>query len=456
MTTGERRCSTPGDGHPSLPSQSQPVETAIQPITSANVPSNAHGSYCNAITGVAQLDGDSHLDSLPSSKPAAPVKDGPPSPPSSPRASVSQLVNKELITPEWLKFRLSSGFFAYFLCGWGDSVTGTVLPYFTASYHLNPMTSSLLFAGSTCGFFVGTFIVERIVNFFGQCSAEHSTNSLVPYIPFFRFKTQKDGASSIRHSASQARHLTLIFSSVLHAMFFIMVGRKGGFAITFMAYVVAALARSFITGDMIFVGVGGVVSPIVCQAIIAKGVPWPNFYFGSLVLPTIKENEREWAEYLAERSTRSSSPACLGEENQKEKEVVLPSPRSYRSHKKTAEVATGSMQILKRLVLALSMHVLIWKINSFIENAVSAACIGLLYGSIFPAILRLTNDILPADVQMISMGVISAFASVGSGVISRSKGIHTMPYITVPLSIVLIGLWSLFPTRLPSQRSTVV
>ncbi|KAG6911765.1 hypothetical protein DXG01_000011 [Tephrocybe rancida] len=86
------------------------------------------------------------------------------------------------------------------------------------------------------------------------------------------------------------------------------------------------------------------------------------------------------------------------------------------------------------LALAVVMHILIRVIDSNMENSVNVALIGFLYGPIFPAILRLTNDILPPEVQMISMGLISAFASVGS---------------------VLIGIWSLFPTRLPVRTITV-
>ena len=36
-----------------------------------------------------------------------------------------------------------------------------------------------------------------------------------------------------------------------------------------------------------FKGIGGFVSPFVCQTIIAKGVSWRNFYFGSIVVSTI-------------------------------------------------------------------------------------------------------------------------------------------------------------------------
>ncbi|KAG6845659.1 hypothetical protein H0H87_005866 [Tephrocybe sp. NHM501043] len=46
----------------------------------------------------------------------------------SPGSSVTEFIGDEPEPLEWLKFRLASGFFAYFLCGWGDGVTGTVLP----------------------------------------------------------------------------------------------------------------------------------------------------------------------------------------------------------------------------------------------------------------------------------------------------------------------------------------
>ncbi|GLB36388.1 hypothetical protein LshimejAT787_0306760 [Lyophyllum shimeji] len=106
------------------------------------------------------------------------------------------------------------------------------------------------------------------------------------------------------------------------------------------------------------------------------------------------------------------------------------------------------------------MHLLIWFVNSNFENALSASVIGALYGPVFPAILRLASDILPPEVHMISMGLISAAASCGSslfsfmtGAISSVKGIHTLPYVTVPLGVVLIGLWGLFPSRLPTSTS---
>ena len=34
---------------------------------------------------------------------------------------------------------------------------------------------------------------------------------------------------------------------------------------------------------MIHQGVGAFAAPLVCQTLIAKGIPWQNFYFGSIV-----------------------------------------------------------------------------------------------------------------------------------------------------------------------------
>jgi hypothetical protein len=62
-----------------------------------------------------------------------------------------------------------------------------------------------------------------------------------------------------------------------------------------------------------FLGLGSVISPLVCQSIIATGVPWYRFYYGSLLLsalnvvflyitfkPTLGERDREHQEALNE------------------------------------------------------------------------------------------------------------------------------------------------------------
>ena len=57
------------------------------------------------------------------------------------------------------------------------------------------------------------------------------------------------------------------------------------------------------------------------------------------------------------------------------------------------------------LAIGLSMQILIWLVNSEIENAFSTAVIGFFYGPIFPGCLALANDILPSEIRMVSMAL---------------------------------------------------
>ena len=56
-------------------------------------------------------------------------------------------------------------------------------------------------------------------------------------------------------------------------------------------------------------------------------------------------------------------------------------------------------------VLALVMQLLIWFVNSNVENAFSTGLIGALFGPIFPACLTMANELLPANVHMSSMTI---------------------------------------------------
>ncbi|KAG5648169.1 hypothetical protein DXG03_006124 [Asterophora parasitica] len=284
-------------------------------------------------------------------------------------------------------------------------------------------------------------------------------------------------------------------------------------------------------------GLGGVLSPIVAQTVVSSGIPWPRFYFGSLVLsvinaaglslafkPTARENAAEWRETSIEMSKRMSPPSSPSDDIGKQLHETAPAaaPRSNtlrialslfylwalsifamlycgsetvtqgfmvtyllgtrRADPKSAGYVTSGFWggiTIGRFVWGYFMPCLSFTLRKFTIlaclgpflsisdaaglltiNAVSASVVGVLYGPLFPGILRLATDILPSEVHMISMGIISAFSSAGvalfpfiTGVISSIKGIHTMPYLTVPLGVVLATLWSMFPTRLPTRTS---
>ena len=71
--------------------------------------------------------------------------------------------------------------------------------------------------------------------------------------------------------------------------------------------------------DNVNIGLGSVISPLVCQSIIATGVPWYRFYYGSLLLsvfnivflyttfkPTFGERDREHQKALYDHESRQN------------------------------------------------------------------------------------------------------------------------------------------------------
>jgi hypothetical protein len=160
-------------------------------------------------------------------------------------------------------------------------VTGAVLPCNRSSYrnfvpiltvaldiqaqfHITASISSLLFTGSTIGFFLGTFVYERIFAFLSSsrlsrflfCQSQTSTGSGKPT------RRRRGGGprsnGSLASSASQGRYITLVLFSCLHATFFVIMGLRINFGCALLAYVIAAFCRAFLTGEFILLFLGQV------------------------------------------------------------------------------------------------------------------------------------------------------------------------------------------------------
>ncbi|KAJ7275256.1 major facilitator superfamily domain-containing protein [Mycena haematopus] len=119
---------------------------------------------------------------------------------------------------------------------------------------------------------------------------------------------------------------------------------------------------------------------------------------------------------------------------------------------------TGRKYIIQcSLGLALGMQLLIWLINSDIENAVSASLIGAFFGPVFPACLELANDLLPAEVSMISMAIMyvgsvhTPILPFITGVITTKYSMRDWSYMTVTQVAVLFCTWYMFPSRRPGR-----
>ncbi|KAI0803076.1 major facilitator superfamily domain-containing protein [Irpex lacteus] len=248
-------------------------------------------SHCHT-TLVGGLQSDSHL---PSDIPTG-------------HSSTATLASCSIEKQERLNVRLASAFVIFFVLGWGDGVTGNLLPYFKADFNLSFMTSSLCFVTSTAGFALGTALVERILALCGWVCI--SQNSRIFFLP--AFLRRRHGHGVVRgFSTSQARFIVTFAGTLLHPLFFIIMGCRKNFASMLVAYVISAFARSLLTATMNnyvastpkkalgymygYWSIGSMCAPLVCQSVVATGVPWNRFYFGSLVLSGISSAFAFWA-----------------------------------------------------------------------------------------------------------------------------------------------------------------
>ncbi|KAG1787716.1 major facilitator superfamily domain-containing protein, partial [Suillus variegatus] len=424
-------------------------------------------------------------------------------------------------------------------------------------------TCSLLFTGSTVGSVIGTILLERIVNFLGQFYPSLDQHTYFPAVPYFdRLFTKNVSAAlpcGVGYSPAKARFSSLVLGGLLHPLFFIVMGTARNYPALFLAYAIAAFARSFWTGEHlnfyvvstpkkplgVLLGcwcIGSFSAPLVCQTLMAKGIPWKHFYLGSLVISAValsliifsfRPTRNEFladckvaldamkitpsansprtdttiqpshAEKVRDSSTRPLFLALSmpyqwafslfafiysGSETTFQGFIVTylltnrgssPNTVGYVSSGFWGGMAagrilwgyycTGSVAghrhglVYFLMCVSFLMTILIWFVDSTIENALSSAVVGLMYGPIFPGTLGLCNDILPRDVHMVSMAILTAVASAGSavlpfitGIISNKDGMRVFCYVTVSQNVAMFVLWLFFPSSLPVRVSSLV
>ncbi|CAE6422347.1 unnamed protein product [Rhizoctonia solani] len=378
-----------------------------------------------------------------------------------------------------LKRRLALSFFGFFCAGWSDGITGTVLPRFEETYHVDYLTVSLLFVASTVGFAIGTAIIEPLFNGLGQYNA------------------------FVASQKSAGRYL-----GWLHG----------------------------------FYGVGAFASPLVGQTLLARGWEWPRFFIISvclgclntiLIVYTFHTTQQEFQEEKAkaiELLRHEPEDLELEERTNDGGETVTPRRPRQRSRSRSAgersamrmtlaspivwifaiflctytgsETTTGGWIVsfllkernadpdtvgyvasgfwgglavgrlllgqmspyigLKRekhlvhiyIGIALLMTVLVWKVPLFVGNALCTAIVGFVLGPIFPTSLSLATKLLPAEIHMTALATMSSFASIGSalypfvtGVLANAKGVAVLQPMMLGILSVMAGLWCFFPTR---------
>ncbi|CAE6413737.1 unnamed protein product [Rhizoctonia solani] len=195
-----------------------------------------------------------------------------------------------------LKRRLALSFFGFFCAGWSDGITGTVLPRFEETYHVNYLTVSFLFVASTVGFAIGTIIIEPLFNALGRFSltARHRR-----YFPVFSSHISRVETGV---SLSQGRCGVLFFGGLSQAIYFTIAASKAPFPAMVVGFGFSGIGISLLSGQYNafvaaqksagrylgwlhgFYGVGAFASPLVGQTLLARGWEWPRFFIISVCL----------------------------------------------------------------------------------------------------------------------------------------------------------------------------
>lgn len=91
-------------------------------------------------------------------------------------------------------------------------------------------------------YFLGTFLVESIIAVLARFKLRRVKN-------FFKKNNRNEVDLDTHSSNSQGRHLVLLIASIVHAMYFVMMGSRSGFAVMFLAYVVSGFGKALLTGE---------------------------------------------------------------------------------------------------------------------------------------------------------------------------------------------------------------
>lgn len=136
---------------------------------------------------------------------------------------------------------------------------------FKADFRLTFMTSSLCFVASTIGYvrhllnsFIpvlksssyacGTLLVERLLGVAGRIYMRPGTTMLPMTLRLFRPQRSSDTAYIVGHSTSLARYIVIFSATLLHPIFFIVMGFRKNFPSMLVAYVISAFARALLSG----------------------------------------------------------------------------------------------------------------------------------------------------------------------------------------------------------------
>jgi hypothetical protein len=94
-------------------------------------------------------------------------------------------------------------------------------------------------------------MIETLLEFMGRFDFSSKKQRYIPYISSsWRIRPLPSDVtnSTLGHSPTQARAILVVFASLIHAVFFLIMGTGPQYPSLLIAYALAAFARAFLTG----------------------------------------------------------------------------------------------------------------------------------------------------------------------------------------------------------------
>ncbi|KAI5795543.1 major facilitator superfamily domain-containing protein [Geopyxis carbonaria] len=379
------------------------------------------------------------------------------------------------------KARLFSSCLLILNNGLSDAAPGALIPYLEKYYDIGYTIVSLIFLGTAAGFIVSAFFSEALYSRFGRAKV------II-------------GGSIVLAIAFTIMAIAPPFGAVVFAFFLIGAGQA----------VILAQVNVFVTGlanSTVLLGwlhgsygVGGTISPLLATAMATAGIQWNNFYWILMGFSLVNCAFGGWIFWNSEKDSHLPAAASVASMPTSKRKILqkslldkatimtslyifayqgvevsnsgwvvsfLMTNRDSVDTSKVGYVAAGFWAgiTLGRFLLsyvcrrfgekettyvfiagAFLFEILIWRIPNIVSNAISVFIVGFLLGPLYPCTMTVVTRMIPTNLHVSSLSLISAFGSSGGAISPFTTGIlagQFGPWVLYPVSLGLLAVMQL-------------
>ncbi|KAJ9613215.1 hypothetical protein H2200_003157 [Cladophialophora chaetospira] len=439
----------------------------------------------------------SSRDPSPAGRPVLPTPDEleRSQPPTPKRDQAVDAIVHSFSNPPRNQWRLAASCVMFLLMGLNDAATGALIPYLEKEYNIGYAIVSLIFVTNALGFISVTPVIQLIEARIGRSRSYLIAMALmcVGYIAIV---------------------CTPPFPVIVLSFYFLGCG-MGLFLAMTNTFIVNLLNGTVILGFCHGIyGLGGIISPLIATNMVARGVHWAYFYFILLGIAvasffllgwSFKGFEEDAAVQLLSSLQRTASQQATARGGPTKKQVLKRAVRnrttllgamfiffyqgaevaisgwviSYLIHYRQGDpsqvgnVTSGfwggitvgrfflthfahkigeKIAVIGLVVGAAVFQLLVWLVPNIIGNAVAESIVGLFLGPIYPCATAVFAKLLPRNIQISSLSVVTSMGSSGGALVPFITGILAQKLSTVVLHpVVLISFgamtvaWLLLP-----------